>query len=102
MTEDLVSICVVTMDRFELLRQCLVPSLTKAGTPFELLWWDNGSTDHRVNNCMYLLPNLAYARESTTNIGFAPAVNQLLLRSGGEYLCVLDPDMEMPEGWLQL
>lgn len=96
----LTSICTVTLDRHDLAVRCLTPALQKAGADFEFLSWDNGSSDGRVRDFISSL-NPSWRHSSPTNIGYAKAVNQMLLRARGEFVCILDPDILLPNGWLK-
>ena len=95
-----VSILMVTLDRYDLLAKCVEENLAKAGYPFELLCCDNGSTDQRV---IEYVDNLqpAYHRINETNLGYAPCLNQMLLRAKGDYICIADPDITLPNYWLR-
>jgi GT2 family glycosyltransferase len=95
----LTSICTVTLNRFDLAVQCLVPALQDAGSVTEFLSWDNGSTDERVLPFLSSL-NPVWSHSSPVNIGYAKAVNQMLLRAHGKYVCILDPDIQLPKDWL--
>lgn len=96
----LVSVCVVTMDRFELLQSCVGENLSIAGYPFELLCVDNGSKDYRVREYIAdLLP--VYHRLNPDNQGYAPMLNQMMLRANGNYICIMDPDLQLPGAWLR-
>lgn len=99
MTVGLVSVCVVTLDRYELAVQCVGQAVQKAGWDFELLHWDNGSADKRVVEYIGGL-NPVYQRCYESNYGYAPALNQMILRAQGEYICVIDPDLQLPARWL--
>lgn len=90
----------VTLDRYDLAAKCVPITLERTGCPFELLCTDNGSTDRRVVDLMAGL-NPVYHRLNQTNDGYASALNQMLLRATGEYLCIIDPDIEIKStGWL--
>lgn len=94
---EALSVLTVTMDRYDLLHYA-VEAMDKAGVPVRWLVWDNGSADARVAECVKAnLPE--YFRENKENIGYAKAVNQLILRTKTRYMCILDPDIEMPGGW---
>jgi glycosyltransferase involved in cell wall biosynthesis len=70
-----------------------------AGYPIELLIWDNGSDDLRIQEYISNLKP-TYLRLFPENIGYAPACNQLFLRAKGDWICMLDPDIKLPHGWL--
>jgi glycosyltransferase involved in cell wall biosynthesis len=98
--QDIVSVCTVTLNRKRLAEECLGPSLANADYPYELLHWDNGSTDGVQAYVRGLAP--AWFHHSGGNIGYAPAVNQLMLRATGRFLCIVDPDMVLSAGWLRV
>lgn len=97
----MVSILLCTIDRYDLTVKCVGKALATAGYAYELLSVDNGSTDMRVVDYVASL-NPAYHRLNSMNEGYAPMLNQMLLRAKGEYLCVIDNDIELPEAWLRL
>lgn len=95
-----VSLLLVTMERFDLTARCVPKTLRQAGCPFELLACDNGSKDLRVPNFLREQAP-AYLRTNAENEGYAPMLNQMLLRAAGDWFCVIDPDFEVkPNGWL--
>lgn len=93
-----VSICTVTLNRLALAKQSLGPALEMAGYPYELLSFDNGSWDGVYAYVEGLSPVWHY--RSVCNVGYTPALNQMLLHASGEYLCILDPDIRLTVGWL--
>jgi glycosyltransferase involved in cell wall biosynthesis len=80
--------------------RCLEHAIQKAECEFELLSVDNGSTDKRVVDYI-ASKNPAYHRVNPDNQGYARMLNQMLLRAKGDYLCVIDNDLLMPDGWLR-
>lgn len=96
---SLVSVLVVTLNRRDLAIKTVKPALDTAGVDYELLSVDNGSTDGVQDYIAGLNP--VYHRFNETNEGYAPALNQMLLRAKGDYFCVLDPDFAVPDGWLK-
>ena len=95
----MVSIINVTWDHYALATRCLGPSLKVAGYDYELLSCDNGSREQKVIEYVASLKPVFHQLNSS-NLGYAPCLNQMLLRAKGDYLCVLDPDIELPSGWL--
>jgi GT2 family glycosyltransferase len=98
MTEALVSILTVTYNRSALARECLGPSLERAGWPYELLSVDNGSTDDVATYIQTLDP--VYHSFNGENLGYAKALNEMLAQTQAEYVCVVDPDLTLSHGWL--
>lgn len=99
-----VVLMVVTLDRYDLTVKCVNAAINKAGIPYgdywELLSVDNGSEDKRVPDFMKDVATDAYRLD--TNLGYAPAINQMMLaRPDAKYYCVLDPDIMVPDGWLR-
>lgn len=98
MTDPLVSILTVTYNRGALARQCLGPSLERAGWPYELLTVDNGSTDDVASYMTTLQP--VYQSFNGENLGYAKALNEMLTQTEAPYVCVVDPDLTLSHGWL--
>lgn len=96
----MVSLLIVTLNRYDLTVKCVDAALVRAGTELELLSCDNGSSDKRVVEYI-ASKNPAYHRINTANEGYAPALNQLLRRRSGTHVCVLDPDIMVPNNWLK-
>jgi GT2 family glycosyltransferase len=96
----MVTITVVTWNRYELIEKCVGPALKGTDTECELFWIDNGSTDERIKNYMLDL-NPKWYQINSENLGYAPMHNQMFLRSNSDYLCMIDPDISLPYGWLR-
>lgn len=96
----LVSVLLCTIDRFDMMRECVGRAVETAGAPFELLTVDNGSVDLRVPEYTAAL-NPVFHRVNPMNMGYARMMNQMMLRANGEYICVIDNDLLMPEDWLR-
>lgn len=94
----MVSIITVTLNRYDLALQCLPRALETAGTEYEFLSVDNGSEDKRVIDLVQSL-NPVYHRLNKTNEGYAPMLNQMILRAKGDYICTLDPDLGLCGSW---
>jgi GT2 family glycosyltransferase len=74
--------------------------------PFEFLCWDNASDDRRIIDYISSLKP-AWYHLHRENIGYAPAVNQLIInalhsKDQIEFICILDPDLKMPRDWLKI
>ena len=98
------SIVVVTFGNLELNRTCLESIATRTAWPnVELIVVDNGSTDGTrewLESLAAAFPLPLRVIGNAENRGFAPAVNQGLAAAGGEYLCLLNNDTAVTEGWL--
>lgn len=68
---------------------------------FEVILVDNASGDGSVDNLETEgLPQFSLMRE-TDNHGFARGNNLAAAQAGGEWLCLLNPDAEAAEDWLE-
>ncbi len=97
------SIVVVTHDSLIFTRLCLESVLANtAGSDFELIVVDNGSSDGTPAYLTRLAERDARVRVllNGRNMGFAPACNQGLGLAGGEHLVLLNNDTMVPPGWL--
>jgi GT2 family glycosyltransferase/acetyltransferase-like isoleucine patch superfamily enzyme len=99
-TKGLVSIIIPTYNTRELTQQCIEFVYQHTPDPYEIILVDNGSRDdtvefmHMTNMCdkIVTLP---------TNKGFAGGINAGLKEATGEYICLLNSDVVVTEGWLE-
>lgn len=99
----LVSIVYLTIDRYPSCIDNLNKNLAKCGvshSDIEILWCDNGSAQEDVLRGMRANELVTYARVNKENEGIARSLNQLILRSNGQYIVQLGNDYEMPNNWL--
>jgi hypothetical protein len=94
----LVSICIPTYNRAEMLRQSLQSALDQTFTDFEVIISDNASQDATESVVRgYSDPRIRYVRNAK-NLGHRANMNQCLALSRGKYITILfDDDMMMPE-----
>jgi GT2 family glycosyltransferase len=95
----MVSLVLLTIDRYEMTRDVLDQNLARAGYPFELLVADNGSQDRRVIDYIQSLGPAVHIL-NRENKGVARMLNVLYKLSQGQYICTLAPDIRMPDQWL--
>ena len=98
--EPKVSIVIVTWNTLLLFKKCLDSIDKQADVPYELFLIDNGSIDKtpdfmkdykpQNNNCVHM--ECLYNDE---DYGLAVAANKGFRKARGEYLLLLNPDMEM-------
>ncbi|HEX9090867.1 MAG TPA: glycosyltransferase family 2 protein [Anaerolineales bacterium] len=118
------SICIVTLNAFDYLRNCLrsiseqvshlhwldtesspvaIPKDQSSSDPakitYELIIIDNGSTDETVKMLKVDYPGTRLVT-NTKNEGFARPINQALRLSSGRYMLVLNPDTVILPGSL--
>ena len=99
MTNSLVSILIVNWNTRELVLSCL-DSLRESsdGFPFEIIVVDNGSHDGS-GDALERRDDIALIR-NTRNLGFAAAVNQAYRRSTGDFVLLLNSDVEFMQDTL--
>lgn len=94
------SICAITLDRFEISSEIIPDTLKKCGVgDVELLVCDNGSQDKRIIESISKIPLLSYHRLNSQNEGVGRAFNQLMLRAKGEYIALIGNDIIMQTAW---
>src|ERR1700678_3054890 len=101
----LASIIITCLNQLEFTRHCVAALKKHTRRPWELIAIDNGSTDHTG---VYLAGVRDGANvpvriiSNTTNRGFPAAINQGLKAARGEYLVLLNNDVVVTDGWLEL
>jgi GT2 family glycosyltransferase len=99
--DSYISIVIVNWNTQELLAQCLesVSDEINRLHPLrvETLVVDNASTDGSVQMIRERFPWVTLI-ENQTNVGFARANNQAILKSTGSYVLLLNPDTEVKPG----
>jgi GT2 family glycosyltransferase len=94
----LVTVTLVTFNGVRWLRGCITSLRAQAGADYELLVLDNGSTDGTVE-CLGDLG--VQVERSTRNLGFAAGHNRLIEQAQGEFVCLLNQDIELDAGFLR-
>ena len=95
------SVIIVNWNTRDLLVRCL-NSITQATQRMkaEVFVVDNGSSDESGRTVKERFSEVILI-ENETNLGFAGANNQVLRRSKGDYLLLLNPDTQVKEGAVQ-
>lgn len=95
------SVIVVSFNTRALTLRCLetLYSSTRA-LHFELLVWDNASTDGSAEAIVEAFPEATLIR-SERNLGFAAANNAAARRARGQWLLLLNPDTEVHDGAIE-
>ncbi len=84
-----VTACIVTYNSERVLRRCLEALDAQTQKPARVLVWDNASGD---DSAALARKQGADVTIAPTNVGFAPAANELIRRSGTPYVLLLNPD----------
>lgn len=105
-TGDYVSVCVLSLERYQYIRGSLESLIRATEYPYELVVHDDGSWDPRVHHYLHTL--LCEGKISTLIFGGPPGYNTgpglAYERMGniahGKYIAMLDGDMYYKKGWL--
>ncbi len=98
----LLSIIIVTWNSEEFIKNCLQSIFnTKGSIELEVIVIDNGSQDETVKIVQEFEP-LVKPVLNQTNLGYARGNNQGIEIARGEYILLLNPDVELKEKCLQL
>jgi GT2 family glycosyltransferase len=87
-----------TWNQSGLLETCLKSVTPILDADCEVIVFDNGSTDC-TNEVLSRFPGVV-TLGSTSNLGFAVAVNRSIEKSRGKFIVLLNNDVELKEGWL--
>ena len=98
-----VTVSLVTYNGRQWLPGCLESLAKQTTNDFELLVLDNASTDGSLD---WLREQAAHSpwmsvEASDTNLGFAAAHNRNIYRARGEFVCMLNQDVELDAGFLR-
>jgi ADP-heptose:LPS heptosyltransferase/glycosyltransferase involved in cell wall biosynthesis len=97
------SISILALNKLDLTKACVQSVLTNSSPCYELLLWDNGSTDgtwEYFESLMEKYPRIR-ARRSETNLGFMEPNRENLKIANGKYFVMLNNDARVPRGWLE-
>jgi len=93
-----ISILIVTWNSRSFIDLCLQSLVRSVGRPLEIIVIDNDSSDE-TPEIVSRYPSVELVVTST-NLGFAPAMNIALRRARGHFLCMLNPDTIVSTGAL--
>ncbi len=92
----MLSICILTLNARDYLRECLLSIAAHTRAPHEIIVADNGSTDGVGEMLAREFPHAQFI-PGTHNEGFARPVNRAMRRARGAYLALLNPDTLVQE-----
>lgn len=96
---DLVSIIILEYSTLELLVPCVQSIVWNTAGPYELIVVDNASTDESLQWALSC-PDIHVVIENKTNLGWTKANNYAMKIAKGNYLLLLNSDIEVrSKGW---
>jgi hypothetical protein len=93
------SICIVTYQAKELLKDCLLSIQEQTHRKYEIIVVDNGSTDGTIEMLSHLFLDVRLV-QNKENLGYTRPMNQALQLGKGRYLLQLNPDTKVMDGAL--
>jgi GT2 family glycosyltransferase len=94
-----VSVVVVTYGRVDLVRQALEALVERTPPVYELIVVDNGSPDG-TGDWLHESVRGAHLIRLPANVGFGAGANRGAMSARGRYLCFLNSDAIVHQGWL--
>lgn len=96
-----ISLVMLTYNRAALVQRTMAHNMANAGCAIdELIWVDNGSTDHVRDVMATYAPDVCVFNRA--NLGVSRGYNRGFALATGDFIVITDDDMLMPEGWLAL
>lgn len=94
---------VVTYNRLRYTMDCIKHVLQDSESDFELVLWDNGSTDETPEYLMSIKDSrLKHVILSKENVGQTAAMNRVWSASEADFVGKLDNDCLVPPGWISV
>lgn len=100
MAEPLVSIGIVGWNSVEHLPACISSLKQQTYKHFEVLFFDNASSDASIELIRRLMPEMCII-ESPRNIGFGSAHNAIILQIKGAFYLPLNPDVVLDPRYIE-
>jgi GT2 family glycosyltransferase len=94
-----VTVIVVTYNSANVLRLCLSSLVAQTYPQFEVVIVDNASVDDTCAIVEKEFPKFRLIRNSN-NPGFAAANNQAMRQTSGEFIALINPDVELHPDWI--
>lgn len=94
----LISIVIPVFNHVELTRECIENLRRHTQVSHDIIVVNNGSTDATAS---YLQSEQIHAIKNSENLGFPRAANQGIESARGRYICLLNNDVTVLEGWLE-
>jgi ADP-heptose:LPS heptosyltransferase len=98
--ESLVSIIILAWNNLEYTKKCIDSIRKNTKVKYQLVVVDNGSSDRTCQYLETVLKDDDVLIRNARNIGFSSGNNLGARVARGEYLCFLNNDCEVSEGWI--
>ena len=96
-----VSILILCLNRKDYNKRCIESIRRNTHSKYQLVVIDNGSTDGTTEYLKTAVKENDILRIMPKNIGFGPGNNLAVSLASHEYICLLNNDCEVKEGWLE-
>ena len=96
-----VSIVILCMNNLKHTKKCIESIRKNTTTPYQLVVLDNGSTDETLQYVQGVMTDKDVLIRLHKNIGFGPGNNLAVKVAKGKYICFLNNDCEVGEGWME-
>jgi GT2 family glycosyltransferase len=94
-----ISWIMLTYNRADFVAQTMAHNIANSGSHIdELIWVDNGSTDHVRDVMFSYQPDVCVLNKS--NLGVSKGTNRGFTVATGDYVLLTGPDMLLPDNWL--
>lgn len=98
---SLVSVLIVTWNHAAYIQRCITSVRNQTYRPIEIVIADNGSTDGTVDRARELL-DAEHIYALNSNTGYSGGSNFGLSKTVGDYVCCLNPDVELDPEFIEL
>lgn len=94
-----ISLVILTYNRADVVKKAVSHNIANAGYPIhELIWVDNGSTDHLEEVAKEFKPDVFI--KNKTNLGVSKGYNRGVVLATGTHIVITGCDRLMPDNWL--
>lgn len=96
-----VIVSIVSYNSVGCIRRCLESVLNQTYQDFEVRVLDNNSTDGTQDILLHLHDDRLTTEFSAENLGFCGGHNQIISKTQGEYVLLVNPDVVLPPGYIE-
>ena len=102
-TAGLVTVCIVTYEGEQWIEACLRSVLSQSYRHVEVIVYDNASADETAARAQHILEaaRASIFLQGDRNVGYAAGHNAAIARARGEFICLLNQDVVLDDGYLE-